>query len=281
MRDISNNPRLFSINTGSLGYKTPLENIIKECAKRNIGYISPWRSELVGKDLSRLRNLLDESNIKVNSLCRSSYYTAQDKQQRNLAIDDNKRALDDAAKLGAGSYVQVVGSLYPGQKNLQEVRAQVKEGIFNLLEHSKAVGVSIAIEPLHPMTCGDRSCITTLREALDLCDELDPSHDFNLGVVVDVYHVWWDAYIFEQIKRASSRILNFHVADWLLTTSDLVNDRGMPGDGCIDIKQLREAVEKSGFSGAVELEVFSLKHWWKLPVEELLDVCVRRISAYC
>ena len=281
MRDISNNPRLFSINTGSLGYKEPLENIIKECEKRNIGYISPWRSELVKKDLAKLKNLLDESNIKVNSLCRSSYYTAQNKQQRNKAIDDNKRALDYAAQLGASNYIQVVGSLYPFQKNLQEVRKQVKEGIFNILEHSKEVGVSIAIEPLHPMTCGDRSCITSLREALDLCDELDPYQDFNLGVVVDVYHVWWDAYILEQIKRASSRILSFHVSDWLLTTSDLVNDRGMPGEGCIDIKYLRKSVEEAGFSGPIELEVFSSKNWWNLPLSELLDICVRRISEYC
>ena len=156
-----------------------------------------------------------------------------------------------------------------------------KEGIFNILEHSKEVGVSIAIEPLHPMTCGDRSCITSLREALDLCDELDPYQDFNLGVVVDVYHVWWDAYILEQIKRASSRILSFHVSDWLLTTSDLVNDRGMPGEGCIDIKYLRKSVEEAGFSGPIELEVFSSKNWWNLPLSELLDICVRRISEYC
>lgn len=281
MRDISDKPELFSINTGCLGYREPIEKIIKACSERSVGYISPWRREIEQKNLNEIRKLLDDSNVKVNSLCRSSYYTGSDKKQRILAVEDNKRALDDAAILGASSYVQVVGSLYEGEKNLQEVRQQVKDGIALLLEHSKEVGVSIAIEPLHPMTCGDRSCITSLREALDLCDELDPNGDYKLGVVVDVYHVWWDAFIFEQIKRAKNRILAFHTSDWLLNTSDLVNDRGMPGDGCINIKQLRSAVEDVGYSGPIELEVFSSNNWWNVSFEDLLDTCVRRISRYC
>ncbi|EPF5734687.1 sugar phosphate isomerase/epimerase family protein, partial [Shigella flexneri] len=162
----------------------------------------------------------------VSGLCRSTYYTAPTLAERKLAIDDNRRALDDAAVLNAACYMQVVGGLPTGTKDLYEAREQVKQGIRQLLPHSKDVGVPIALEPLHPMTAADRSCLCTLRQALDWCDELDPDGEFGLGVAVDVYHVWWDPDLASQILRAGKRILAFHVSDWLMPTTDLVNDRG-------------------------------------------------------
>jgi sugar phosphate isomerase/epimerase len=281
MRDISANPELYSINTGTLGYKDPLEKIIELCSQKGIGWISPWRAEIAKTNIDDIAKLLKEKNIKVSSLCRSTYYTAKTKQERLDAIEENRQALYQAEKIKASCYMQVVGSLSPGEKDLEIAREQVKEGIYSLLNTSKDTGVAIAIEPLHPMTCGDRSCITTLKEALDLCDDLDPTHKYNLGVAVDVYHTWWDAALYEQIKRAGKRILAYHVSDWKLNTHDLVNDRGMPGEGCINLKKIRDAVEAQGYSGPVEIEVFSKDNWWQKSCEEILDTSIATISKYC
>ncbi len=92
---------------------------------------------------------------------------------------------------------------------MYEAREQVKQGIRQLLPHSKDVGVPIALEPLHPMTAADRSSLCTLRQALDWCDELDPDGEFGLGVAVDVYHVWWDPDLASQILRAGTASSRF------------------------------------------------------------------------
>ena len=212
MRDLLQRPDLFSINTATLGYKTPLPAIIDACAARGIGAIAPWRRELQGEDLQQIARQLAASNMSVSGLCRSTYYTAPTLAERKLAIDDNRRALDDAAVLNAACYMQVVGGLPQGTKDLYEAREQVKQGIRQLLPHSKDVGVPIALEPLHPMTAADRSCLCTLRQALDWCDELDPDGEFGLGVAVDVYHVWWDPDLTRRDKqdRKSTRLNSSH-----------------------------------------------------------------------
>lgn len=240
----------------------------------------PWRRELQGEDLQQIARQLAASKMNVSGLCRSTYYTAPTLAERKLAIDDNRRALDDAAVLNAACYMQVVGGLPTGTKDLYEAREQVKQGIRQLLPHSKDVGVPIALEPLHPMTAADRSCLCTLRQALDWCDELDPDGEFGLGVAVDVYHVWWDPDLASQILRAGKRILAFHVSDWLVPTTDLVNDRGMPGDGVINIPSIRRLVENAGFNGAIELEIFS-PYWWQKDINSTLDISVDRIAHYC
>ena len=280
MRDLLQRPDLFSINTATLGYKTPLPAIIDACAARGIGAIAPWRRELQGEDLQQIARQLAASKMNVSGLCRSTYYTAPTLAERKLAIDDNRRALDDAAVLNAACYMQVVGGLPTGTKDLYEAREQVKQGIRQLLPHSKDVGVPIALEPLHPMTAADRSCLCTLRQALDWCDELDPDGEFGLGVAVDVYHVWWDPDLASQILRAGKRILAFHVSDWLVPTTDLVNDRGMPGDGVINIPSIRRLVENAGFNGAIELEIFS-PYWCQKDINSTLDISVDRIAHYC
>ncbi|HEB2087939.1 TPA: sugar phosphate isomerase/epimerase [Escherichia coli] len=239
MRDLLQRPDLFSINTATLGYKTPLPAIIDACAARGIGAIAPWRRELQGEDLQQIARQLAASNINVSGLCRSTYYTAPTLAERKLAIDDNRRALDDAAVLNAACYMQVVGGLPMGTKDLYEAREQVKQGIRQLLPHSKEVGVA-----------------------------------------VDVYHVWWDPDLASQILRAGKRILAFHVSDWLVPTTDLVNDRGMPGDGVINIPSIRRLVENAGFNGAIELEIFS-PYWWQKDINSTLDISVDRIAHYC
>lgn len=281
MRNLAQRPDLISINTATLGFNRPLAAIIDACAERGIGAIAPWRRELSGEQAADIARRLAANNMKVSGYCRSTYYTAPTQAERQHAIDDNRRALDEAATLGAACYMQVVGGLAQGSKDLAEAREQVKRGIRQLLPHAREVGVPIALEPLHPMTAADRSCLCTLRQALDWCDELDPEGEYGLGVAVDVYHVWWDPELADQLQRAGKRILSFHVSDWLVPTTDLVNDRGMPGDGVIDIAAIRQQVENAGFNGAVELEIFSPHHWWRKEMERTLDISVTRIAQYC
>ncbi|EJI6541138.1 sugar phosphate isomerase/epimerase [Salmonella enterica] len=281
MRDITGKPRFYSINTATLGYQSSLQAIIDDCASRGIGGIAPWRRELEGCNVQDIARQIKSNNMSVSGLCRSTYYTAPTREERQQAINDNRRALDLAAEMSASCYMQVVGGLPEGSKNLPEARRQVIEGIRQLLPHSRDTGVRIALEPLHPMTAADRSCLTSLKQALDWCDELDPDGEYGLGVAVDVYHLWWDPELPAQIARAGKRILAFHVSDWLVPTADLVNDRGMPGDGVIDIRGIRAQVEAAGFNGLVELEIFSAGNWWRQKQDRILDVSVERISDYC
>lgn len=281
MRDITQRPDLYSINTATLGFHSSLSEIIDACAERKIGGIAPWRRELEGVSINDIARQLKSCNMTVTGLCRSTYYTAPTLAERQAAINENLRALDNAALLDARCYMQVVGGLPHGSKDLNEARRQVKEGIRQLLPHSKNVGVPIALEPLHPMTAADRSCLSTLKQALDWCDELDPEGEFNLGVAVDIYHLWWDPELFTQIQRAGKRILAFHVSDWLVPTVDLVNDRGMPGDGVIDIRSIRQQVENAGYNGLVELEIFSSNNWWNKSMNEVLNSSVESISQHC
>lgn len=281
MRDIANKPQCYSINTATLGYKNPIEEIIDLCAEKKIGAISPWIIEFNNKNIQEISRRLKTANITLSGFCRSHYYTASTESERKKAIKINKKSLDMAAEIGAPCFVQVVGSLVEKSKNLSEARNHVKQGIKALLAHSKSVGVPLALEPLHPMTTADRSCLSSLNQAINWCDELDPDGEYNLGIALDVYHVWWDEDLEKLIQKAGKRILAFHVSDWLVNTSDLVSDRGMPGDGVIDIPLIRSWVEKTGFNGAVEIEIFSKNNWWKKPSEEIIDTCIERISKYC
>jgi sugar phosphate isomerase/epimerase len=179
--------------------------------------------------------------------------------------------------------VLVVGGLpgalagKPESKDIALARTQVHDGIARLLEYSRSVGMPLAIEPLHPMYAADRACINTMEQALDICDELDPSGSGALGVACDVYHVWWDPKLQSQIARAGrERLLAFHVCDWLTPTTDLLLDRGMMGDGVIDIGRIRSWVEAAGFDGYSEVEIFSEKNWWQREHGEVLDVCIER-----
>src|SRR6266704_965755 len=155
-------------------------------------------------------------------------------------------------------------------------RAQVHDGIAEMMDYAKQANMPLAIEPLHPAYAGDRACVNTTKQALDLCDALDPQRTGMLGVALDVYHIWWDPELMPQIARAGKdRLLAFHVCDWLVPTKDILNDRGMMGDGVIDIRSVRCAVEAQGFDGYSEIEIFSNK-WWEKPMDEVLQTCIER-----
>jgi sugar phosphate isomerase/epimerase len=208
-----------------------------------------------------------------------------DPAHRSQARDDNRRAVDEATALGASCLVLVVGGLpqysRPGSapsKDIWGAQAQVEDGIAELLAYARTAKMRLAIEPLHPMFAADRACVNTTRQALDLCDRLDPARTGALGVAIDVYHVWWDFELMPQIERAGhDRLLAFHVCDWLVPTTDMLNDRGMMGDGVIDIPRIRAAVEAQKFAGYVEVEIFS-NRWWAMPVDDVIATCVARMK---
>lgn len=191
--------------------------------------------------------------------------------------------MDEACALGAPCIVLVVGGLpqysRPGSapsKDIATARAQVDDGIAELFDYAKSVGMPLAIEPLHPAYAADRACVNTTAQALDICDRLDPGTSGKIGVALDVYHIWWDPALMVQIRRAGKeRLLAFHVCDWMVPTKDILNDRGMMGDGIIDIPTIRAAVEAKGFAGYSEIEIFS-NDWWEKPMDEVMATCISR-----
>lgn len=278
----SPDPTRLSINTATLWQSCNLVEAAEALQRHGIRGIAPWRHRVAEVGVAHARRVLDDCGLTVSGLCRGGMFTAVDDAGRQAAIDDNLRAVDEAAALGARCLVMVCGGLPPGSRDLQGARQMVRDGLAAILGHARACGVPIAIEPLHPMTAADRSVINTLGQALDLCDELDASKAGALGVAVDAYHVWWDPELKVQLDRAGkSRIHAFHICDWLVPTTDLVLDRGMMGDGVIDLRQLRSWVEENGYDGMHEVEIFSKDNWWKRPVDEVLQVCKARHVEAC
>jgi len=287
LRDFSADHRWLSINTATVrrqrGQDWPLLQILDACAARGIRAVSPWRDQVQAAGLAATCQTVKAHGLELSGYCRGGMFTYDGNAQRQAVRDDNRRALDEACELGAPCLVLVVGGL-PGalsghalHKDIDHARLQVAEGVQALLEDARERGMPLAIEPLHPMYAADRACINTLEQALDLCDRLDPQHSGALGVAVDVYHVWWDPKLPAQIERAGrARLLALHVCDWLTPTTDLLNDRGMMGDGVIDIPRLRGWAEAQGYAGYAEVEIFSSAHWWQRDGAEVLDTCIQR-----
>jgi sugar phosphate isomerase/epimerase len=282
MRDFSQGVEHLSINTATLRKQLALPAIIEACARRGIPAIDPWRDQVAAASLPAVRRQLGDAGIRLSGYCRGGFFPAADAAGLAAALEDNRRAIDEARSLGAPCLVLVVGSLpgaltgKPQYNDIGLARAQVRDGLAASLEYARAVGMPLAIEPLHPMQAADRACVNTLEQALDLCDALDPGRTGALGVALDVYHVWWDPKLEAQIARAGrDRLLAYHVCDWLVPTRDLLNDRGMMGDGIIQLKRVRGWVEAAGYDGFAEVELFS-ERWWSMPAEEALDACVAR-----
>ncbi len=283
MRDFSADHRWLSINTATVRQQWSLDRIIDECGRRGIRAISPWRDQVAAIGLAAVARQLKALGIGLSGYCRGGFFPAPDKAGLAAALDDNRRAIDEARALDAPCLVLVVGALpgalegRAGYKDLGRARGEVRDGIAASLAYAREVGMPLAIEPLHPMQAADRACINTLEQALDLCDELDPQRSGALGVALDVYHVWWDPKLRQQIERAGrERLLAFHVCDWLTPTRDLLSDRGMMGDGVIEIPKIRGWVETAGFAGYSEVEIFSTLDWWQRPGEDVLDTCIAR-----
>ena len=256
-----------SLNTATVRKQWNLAQMIDGCARHGIRGISPWRDRVEQMGLQQAKKSIREKDLVVTGLCRGGFFTAKDWR------DDNRRAIEEAHELGAQCLVLVVGGLPAGSKDLIGARYQVRDGIAAILPEARAAGVPLAIEPLHPMQVAERACINTLEQALNLCDILGE----GLGVAVDVYHVWWDPKLQSQIERAGKqRLLAYHVCDWLSPTRDLFNDRGMMGDGVIDLRRIRSWVQAAGYRGFQEVEIFSELDWWKRDPDQVLEICKQR-----
>ena len=285
MRDLTGRLALCAINTATLGFQAPIGGLIDAVARAGFGGIAPWRREVEGGDVTAIARQIRDAGIRVTGYCRSTYLPSATRTAFLTSVADNMRAIEDAARLGAYSFFMVVGGLPAGSKDLPGAREQVAEGTALLLDHARGLGVRLALEPLHPVYAADRSCLTTLAQALELCERIEPSAAPEpwLGVGIDVYHTWWDPLLAPSIARAGSarRIFGFHVNDWLVPTRDPLNDRGMMGDGVIDLRGIRGAVEAAGYQGFVEVEIFSAENWWRRPMAETLAVCARRLQDVC
>ncbi len=266
-----------AINTATLGFQAPIGEVIDAVARHGFAGIAPWRREMEGQNLRAIAKQIRDCGLQVTGYCRSTYIPAHTRVEFVANIADNCQALNAAAELSAQSFVMVVGTL----RDLNSARAQVREGVAMLLEHARTLNIKLALEPLHPVYAADRSCITLAEEALDICDAIEGSvADPQLGILVDAYHLWWSANLERDINRAGNakRIFGFHVSDWLNPTTDILNDRGMMGDGAIDLKSIRQMIEVAGYQGLIETEIFSAKNWWTRPMEETLGVIAKRIK---
>jgi sugar phosphate isomerase/epimerase len=282
MRDFSADHRWLSLNTATVRKQGDLVQIIEACARHGIRAIDPWRDQVAAIGLDRAARAVRDAGLELSGYCRGGMF-ASDAAHRMEARDDNRRAIDEAKALGAPCLVLVVGGLpqfsRPGSaasKDIAAARAQVRDAIADMMDYARDANMPLAIEPLHPAYAADRACVNTTQQALDLCDALDPRRTGLLGVALDVYHIWWDPELLPQIERAGKdRLLAFHVCDWLVPTKDILNDRGMMGDGVIELRSIRSAVEAQGFDGYCEIEIFS-SDWWEKPMDEVLRTCIER-----
>src|SRR5712671_4707406 len=259
MRDFSQDHRWLSLNTATVRRQGDLADIIDACARHGIRAIDPWRDQVATIGLNRAVRAVRDAGLELSGYCRGGMFTS-DAAHRIEARDDNRRTVDEAKALDAPCVVLVVGGLpqysRPGSvtsKDIAAARAQVDDAIAEMMVYARDANMPLAIEPLHPAYAADRACVNTTRQALDICDRLDPQRSGALGVALDVYHI----------------------CDWLVPTTDILNDRGMMGDGVIDIKSIRRAVEAEGFAGYSEIEIFS-NDWWEEPMDEVLQTCIAR-----
>lgn len=235
-----------------------LEESVLAYSEAGIGGITVWRQHLP-PDIQAAGKSIRNAGLKCVSLCRGGFFPAFSATERAANIDDNRLAIEQAHTLGTDMIVLVCGAV-PGMP-LADARQQIAEGIATILPEADAAGVRLAIEPLHPLYAADRSAVNTLEQANDICDQL--GSPAGLGIALDVYHVWWDPDLSAEIKRTAenNRLFAFHICDWKAEQSDMLNDRGLMGEGVIDLKSIRREVEQAGFTGLSEVEIFSTRHW--------------------
>lgn len=256
-----------SLNTATVRKQWNLGQIIEGCARHDIRGISPWRDQVAVLGLSETRKRISSHGLTVSGLCRGGFFA-----EKNWR-DDNLRAIEEAHALGAPALILVVGGMPSDSKDISSFRNYIQDCIASVLPQARQAGVPLAIEPLHPMQVA-RAAVNTLEQALDMCDALGE----GVGVAVDAYHVWWDPKLAGQIARGRGRILGYHICDWLVPTRDLLNDRGMMGDGVIDLPRIRSWVEAAGYSGFQEVEIFSELDWWKRDPDQVLRTCKERLT---
>ena len=262
-----------SLNTATIK-QWSLKQCIEGCVRHGVTVIGPWRDKVQELGVDTAAKMINDNGLEVSALVRGGMFTSPHQADRQAALDENLRALEEAVAINAKCVVLVVGGLPDGSRDINDARQQVRDGIAELLIHARACNMPLAIEPLHPMYAADRACVNTLAHANDLCEELGE----GLGVAVDAYHVWWDPNLNREIQRAAGHILGFHVCDWLVPTTDFLLDRGMMGDGIIDLAAMNKMVTAAGYEGPIEVEIFSAENWWKREGDDVMATIVKRFE---
>jgi sugar phosphate isomerase/epimerase len=243
--------------------KHTLQEAVEACSRHGIRWLGAWRHK-IQESPAAAGKLIRDAGLRVSSLCRGGMFPAASPSERRERIDDNFRAIDEAVALGTDLLVLVNGAA--PDRDLDGARVMVAKGIAAIQSYARQCGVRLGIEPLHPMFAGDRSVIVTLEQANDLAAAFDPQW---VGVIIDVYHVWWDPNVYKQISRCGKRIFGFHVSDWLVPSPGMLMGRGLMGQGVIEINRLRRAVEAAGFDGPIEVEIFN-EQLWQTPIDDAL-----------
>lgn len=272
-------PARLSIHQVTLPPQLTTPQFVAALARHRVPAASLWREKTLAHGVAATARLVREAGLAMTGYCFAGLIAAPGAAEAARARDDVRRALDEAAALGAPCVVFVAGGVDARERDVGAARARALDGLAGLVPHARATGVKLALEPLHPMICATRSVLSTLKLANDWCDAL--AADDAVGIAVDTYAVWWDPEVAREIARAGRRICAFHVSDWRADTRDLRLDRGMPGDGVIDLAGLRRLVEAAGWHGHVEVEVFSQRDWWQRDADEVVVAARERVQAHC
>jgi sugar phosphate isomerase/epimerase len=280
LRDLRGRLDLCCVNTATLGYREPIAATARRVAAAGFTWITPWRREIDERHPARDADAIRAAGLRVRHYCRTGAFAHDSAAGRQAALDDNRRALETAAALGASGLIAVVGGLAPASRDIDDSRTQVLQGLEALMPAIESTGVRIVLEPLHPFYAADRSLLNTLAQAQTWCGLLDPAGRY-FDIAVDAYHVWWDPLLPVSVAEAGPRIKAFHVCDWLRSTQEPLLDRGMMGDGVVDLRRLRAMVEAAGFDGLVEVEIFSRDRWWKEDPDVVLRTCRERLQTVC
>lgn len=286
MRDFSHEHSMLALNTASLGHNVDghgagwtSERVIEACSKRGYGGITFWRREIGGR-AHEIGNRVRDAGMQVSGLCRTPFLTGPLAPPNHQAImEDFRASIEMANDLGTTVLTIVTGGVIEDSHSITDSLKRVQEIVAEAAPIAAQANVILALEPLNPVYGGDRSCLVTVRDALDMCEDIGAP---NLKIAVDVYHVWWDTSLGEELrKRGHGKIAGYHLCDWLADTSDVLLDRGMMGDGVADLKSLRASVEDAGYEGFCEVEIFSADNWWKQNPEFVLDTIVERFKTVC
>jgi sugar phosphate isomerase/epimerase len=250
-----------------------LPDAIQGCVDASLGAIGIWREQLAEVGLDEACRLVDESGLRVSSLCRGGFFTTADRTEAVAAEARNREAIDEAAALNAATLVLVAGGLPPGDRDLEAARNRATQAIERLVPYAHERGVNLGIEPMNPIYAADRGVISTLAQALDIAERFDAA---DVGVVVDTFHVWWEPGVAEQLQRGGQRIVSYQICDWITPLpADSLLARGMMGDGHIDFPTFTRSVARTGYRGDVEVEIFNAE-LWAAPPAEVVDTMAGR-----
>lgn len=265
---------LLCIHQVSLLKQWSMTQFIQGMRRHDIKAVAVWRDKLKEVGTAECARMLDGEGLKVTSLCAAGLISSPDPVEARAALDEAKRAIDEAVAIGAGNLMFVAGGVDPLERSVSAARSRVLDRLSMLGEHARKMGMVLALEPLHPMVCATRSVLNSIKLANDWCDALGDETTF--GIAIDTYAVWWDPDLANQIARAGTRICAFHINDWLADTRDVRLDRGMMGDGLIDIPTIRSFVEAAGYNGHREVEIFSERDWWQRDPDDVVGIIKQR-----